>query len=138
MLRNTYSKSRVTKLCLYGDNKIKMVIDNTNKSVQTALKYKRFNTKLLKDFGGWLTAHCSCLNGGRSLAFGTSWPLNLKSIENTTIQENICLILSPNTEKLNIRKQSYKSTYISVPLVPKVKKTKEQSLQRPLKKHTKN
>ena len=72
-----------------------MVIDNTNKLVQTALKYKRFNKKLLKDIGGWLTTHCSCLNGGRSLAFGTIWPLNIKSIENTTIKQNICLIFRP-------------------------------------------
>ena len=63
-----------------------MIIDNTNKPVQTMLKYKSFNTQIThKDFGGWLTAHCFYLNGGRSLAFGTIWLLNLKSIENTTI-----------------------------------------------------
>ena len=53
MLRNTDSKSRVTKLCHYADNEIKMVIDNTNKPVQTTLKYKRFNTKSSQGFW-WL------------------------------------------------------------------------------------
>ena len=80
MLRDTYSKSRVTKLCLYADNEIKMIIDNTNKPVQTALNTIVSIHKLHKDFGGWLTAHCY-LNGGRSLVFGTIWLLNLKIIE---------------------------------------------------------
>ena len=53
MLRNTCSKSRVTKLCLYADNEIKMEIDNTNKPEQTALKYKSFNTQITQGFW-WL------------------------------------------------------------------------------------
>ena len=101
MLQNTYSKSHVTKLCLYTTP---MIIDNTNKPVQTALKYNCFNTQITQGF---------YLNGGHSLAFGTIWLLNLKSIENTTIQQNICLILSPNTEKLNIQFIIYNlKTYI--------------------------
>ena len=62
------------------------------------------------------------------------WLLNLKSIANTTIQRNICSYIIAQHWKGRLEKQSYKSTHISVLLVPKVEKSrKSESLSRQLK-----
>ena len=53
-------------------------------------KVQKFRYKFARILGGWITAHCSYLDGGRLLAFGTIWPLDIKSIANTAIQRNIC------------------------------------------------
>ena len=34
-------------------------------------KVEKFRYKITRILGGWITAHCSYLDGGRSLAFGT-------------------------------------------------------------------
>ena len=34
-------------------------------------KVQKFWYKITRILGGWITAHCSYLDGGRSLAFGT-------------------------------------------------------------------
>ena len=44
-----------------------MTKSNANKTVQR----QKFRYKLQEFLGGWITAHCSYLHGGRSLAFGT-------------------------------------------------------------------
>ena len=67
-----------------------MTMNNTNKPIQTTLKYKSLGKKL-QEFGGWLTAHRSYLSGERSLASDTIWHLKLESMENTAIQQIICL-----------------------------------------------
>ena len=53
-------------------------------------KVQKFWYKITRILGGWITAHCSYLDGGRSLAFGTILAFNLKPIANTAIQQNIC------------------------------------------------
>ena len=64
-----------------------MTKSNANKTVQST----KVSIQIARIFlGGWITAHCSYLDGERSLAFGTIWPLNIKSIANTAIQRNIC------------------------------------------------
>ena len=51
MLRNTYSKSRVTKLCLYADNEI--TIQANQYKLRESTKASIY--KLHRDFGGWFS-----------------------------------------------------------------------------------
>ena len=51
------------------------------------------------------------------------WLSNIESIENTAIQQNICSYTFAQCWETKLEKQSYKGTYTSVPLVPKVKET---------------
>ena len=45
-----------------------MTNGNANKTVQSA----KISIQITRILGGWITAHCSYLDGGRSLAFGTT------------------------------------------------------------------
>ena len=44
-----------------------MTKSNANKTVQST----KVSIQITRILGGWITAHCSYLDGGRSLAFGT-------------------------------------------------------------------
>ena len=69
-------------------------MNNTNKPIQTTLKYQ-------KEFGSWLTAYRPYLNGGRSLAFEAILAFKSRINWNTSLQEIYVFILSPNVGKLN-------------------------------------
>ena len=45
-----------------------MTQSNANKTVQST----NVLVQITRILGGWITAHCSYLDGGRSLAFGTT------------------------------------------------------------------
>ena len=47
--------------------RLKMTKSNANKTVQST----KVSIQISGILGGWLTAHCSYLDGGYSLAFGT-------------------------------------------------------------------
>ena len=47
--------------------RLKMTKSNVNKMVQST----KVSIQISGILGGWITAHCSYLDGGRSLAFGT-------------------------------------------------------------------
>ena len=48
MLQNIQTEIECKKLGLNADNEIKMIIKNTNKPIQTTLKYQE-----LQEFGSW-------------------------------------------------------------------------------------
>ena len=84
-----------------------MTKSNANKTVQSA----KISIQITRILGGWITAHCSYLDGGRSLAFGTIFK-NLKSIANTAIQRNICSYIitqhwKGRLEKTKLQKYSH-------------------------------
>ena len=63
-------------------------------------KVEKFRYKITRILGGWITAHCSYLDGGRSLAFGTifvfkSW-IN-REYCNTT--EYLCVYYRPTLKR---------------------------------------
>ena len=94
-------------------------MNNTNEPTQTTL----IDTEITRMWG--LVAHCSYykkkiykkLVGGCSLASDTIRPLNLESIENTAIQQNICLYTFAQCWKTKLRKTKLQSYLYIVPKV---------------------
>ena len=54
-----------------GLNVDKEIKNDKEKFKWNSTKCKNFYTNYKNFLGGWITAHCSHLDGGRSLAFGT-------------------------------------------------------------------
>ena len=70
-------------------------------------KLQKFRYKLQEFLGGWITAHCSYLDGGRSFVFGTILAFN-------TTQRNICSYIivqhwKGRLEKTKLQKYSHRS-----------------------------
>ena len=68
-------------------------------------KSAKVSIQIARILGGWITAHCSYLDGGRSLVFGTILAFN-------TIQRNICSYIivqhwKGRLEKTKLQKYSH-------------------------------